>query len=51
LILPVDVCLNAPEKSQNCHQQNCHDPKNPSKQSLVGKEDVDQALVVVRFKA
>ena len=45
LVLPVDVVLDAPVETQHGHQDQDHDPEDPTKPWLVGKEDVDQALL------
>ena len=47
LILPLDVSLDAPVKSENCHQEKDDAPEDFSEHSLIRKEDVDQTLPVL----
>ena len=41
---PVEVGLDAPVETKDCHQDDHDEPEEPAEPGLVGEEDVDQAL-------
>ena len=43
LVLPIQVCFNAPVETKDCHEDHNNDPEDSSYDGLIGEEDVDQS--------